>query len=171
MPKHPKKQARKKAPAKNKTRKPVAREDRPLTAFQRQCVAKFKGNKTQAVVDAGSRSKTPDRVASKLFSKPNVAAALKKKQDAFLTHLGEREARGVTVTRNDIINRLDGLSIGAETDSARVSALRELKDIFGMSSRNSSHDLFAGWSDEELETYHRTGVLPDRFASPDDDRA
>jgi hypothetical protein len=169
MPKHPAKPAPKHSKTKNQKRKQVAPEDKPLTAFQRKCVEKFKGNKTQAVIDAGSKSKTPDRVASKLFSLPNVQAALKKKEDAFVANLGEREAEGVTITRNDIINRLDALSTSAETDSAKVAALRELKDIFGMSSRNSSHDLFAGWTDEELETYHRTGALPARFAAPDDE--
>ena len=98
-----------------------------------------------------------------------MQAALKKKEDAFIVQVGEREANGVKVTRNDIINRLDALSEIAETDSAKVMALRELKDIFGMSSRNSAHDLFAGWTDEELETYHRTGNLPTRFAAPDDE--
>jgi hypothetical protein len=166
----PKKQP-KKAPAKKRKRYKVAPEAKPLTAFQRKCVAKFKGNKTQAVIDAGSKSKFPDRIAAAMFSLPNVQAALKTKQNAFFEHLGQEEARGVTVTRNHIINRLDALSRYAETDSARVSSLRELKDIFGLSSRNSAHDIFAGWTDEELDSYHRSGALPPRFASPDDHAA
>jgi hypothetical protein len=160
MPKHSK--------TKHQKSKQVAPEDRPLTAFQRKCVECFKGNKTQAVVDAGSKSKTPEQVASELFSRPNVQAALKKKEDAFVTQVGKREANGVKVTRNDIINRLDTLSEKAETDAAKVSALRELKDIFGMSSRNSDHDLFAGWTLEELESYHRSGALPARYAQPNE---
>lgn len=160
----PKKQP-KKAPAKKRKRYKVAPEAKPLTAFQRKCVAKFKGNKTQAVIDAGSKSKFPDRIAAAMFSLPNVQAALKTKQNAFFEHLGEQEARRVTVTRNDIINRLDSISERSWHDSARVSALRELKDIFGLSSRNSDHDPFAGWSAEELEEFTRTGVWPARYAA------
>ena len=163
MPKHPANKAARKKP------KQIAPEDKPLTAFQRKCVETFKGNKTQAVIDAGSKSKNPARIASKLFSLPNVQAALKKREDAFVTQVGKCEAKGVTVTRNDIINRLDALSETAESDSARVAALRELKDIFGMSSRNSDHDPFAGWTVEELEHLHRTGVWPSRYAAPPDE--
>ena len=91
--------------------------------------------------------------------------AIRRKQDAFLAGAGERQAEGVTVTRNDIINRLDDLSQNADCDSTRVSALRELVDIFGLSSKYSDHDPFAGWTIEELEEFHRTGRWPDRYAT------
>jgi hypothetical protein len=94
-----------------------------------------------------------------------VQKAIRQKQDAFLAGVGEQQSRGVTVTRNDIINRLDDLSQTADSDSTRVSALRELVDIFGLSSKYSDHDPFAGWTIEELEEFHRTGRWPDRYAT------
>jgi len=105
-------------------------------------------------------------VASAVFNRPQVRAAIKKKQAAFFDKLGKNEARGVKITRNDIINRLDRLSQKAETDSARVMALRELKDIFGLSVKHANIDIFAGWNDQELEDYRKTGELPLRFRSP-----
>ena len=79
---------------------------------------------------------------------------------------GAQLGRGISVSRNDIINRLDALSQNAESDSAKVSALRELVIIFGLSAKNAKDtDLFAGWNDEELDHYRLTGELPPRFGS------
>ena len=142
------------------------KKDRPLAPKELKFVAFYEGNQVKAAQKAGY--KFPKAVASAVFNRPQVRAAIKKKQAAFFDKLGKNEARGVKITRNDIINRLDRLSQKAETDSARVMALRELKDIFGLSARYSGNDLFAGWTDQELELYHRTGQLPERFASPDE---
>jgi len=79
---------------------------------------------------------------------------------------GAQLGRGISVTRNDIINRLDRLSENAESDSAKVSALRELVIIFGLSAKNAKDtDLFAGWTDEDLDHYRRTGELPPHLGS------
>ena len=88
------------------------------------------------------------------------------KQHAIVAESGAQLGRGISVTRNDIINRLDKLSQKAESDSAKVSALRELVIIFGLSAKNAKDtDLFAGWNDEELAYYRDTGRLPDRVGS------
>ena len=155
-------------PASKSRKAQCAPEDKPLSKYETKFVAAFSGNQRDAAIAAGSPPKSAGAIGNRVFHRPHVQKAIQHKQNAFLVGVGEQQAKGVTVTRNDIINRLDALSQGAETDAAKVSALRELKDIYGMSSRNSAHDLFAGWTDEELEAYHRTGQLPDRFAQPTD---
>jgi hypothetical protein len=160
---------KKKTDKKKTGKKQVPAHERPLTPYQIKFVAAWNGDMKEAAIAAGSNPKNAASIGSRTYALPQVQEAIQQKQHAFFTKVGVQQARAVTVTRNDIINRLDALSQTAETDSAKVSALRELKDIYGMSSRNSAHDLFAGWTDEELEAYHRTGELPDRFASPDDD--
>ena len=164
-------------PKKGKASKPKPRkakrapEEKPLSKYETRFVTAFAGNQREAAIAAGSKPKSASAIGNRVFHRPHVQKAIQQKQNAFLVGVGERQASGVKITRNDIINRLDELSQSAESDSAKVSALRELKDIYGMSSRNSAHDLFAGWEDEELETYHRTGELPARFANPDDSHA
>ena len=151
---------------KKKQGKSTTSKERPLTEFERKCVEHFNGNQAQAVVAAGSKAKNPKTIGSKVFSRPWVQAALKERDSGFFFEQGVSAAERVTLTRNDIINRLDTLSQDAESDAAKVSALRELKDIFGMSSRNSDYDPFAGWTIEELEEFHRSGRWPDRYAVP-----
>ena len=140
------------------------KKDPPLAPKELKFVAFYEGNQVKAAQKAGY--KFPKAVASAVFNRPQVRAAIKKKQAAFFDKLGKNEARGVKITRNDIINRLDRLSQKAETDSARVMALRELKDIFGLSVKHANIDIFAGWNDQELEDYRKTGELPLRFRSP-----
>lgn len=142
---------------------------KPLSAKELKFVECFGGNQVEAARLAGF--KFPEKVASGIFHRPHVEAAIKAKQKAFVKKIGEDQAKGVTVTRNDIINRLDELSQRAENDSTKVSALRELVDIFGLSSKYSDHDPFAGWTIEELEEFHRSGKWPDRYAAPPDDSA
>ncbi len=166
-------------PKKGKAPKPKATprkakcapEDKPLSQYETQFVAAFKGNQREAAIAAGSKPKSAAAIGNRAFHRPNVQKALQQKQNAFLAGVGERESRGVTVTRNDIINRLDDLSQNAENDSTKVSALGELVDIFGMSSKYSDNDPFAGWTIEELEEFHRTGRWPDRYAQPPVDPA
>lgn len=142
----------------------LPKKDRPLAPKELLFVTYYEGNQIEAAKRAGY--KFPKAVASTVFNRPAVRAAIEKKQAAFFAKLGVSEARGVKITRNDIINRLDELSQNAETDSARVMALRELKDIFGLSVRHANNDIFAGWTDEELDSYRKTGELPPRFRSP-----
>jgi hypothetical protein len=139
---------------------------KPLTANERKFVECFGGNQVEAARLAGF--KHPEKVASGIFNRPHVRAAIEAKQASFFKEIGKKEAHGVKVTRNDIINRLDELSTRADNDSTKVSALRELADIFGMSSKYSEHDPFAGWTIEELEEFHRTGRWPARYAAPPD---
>lgn len=124
-------------------------------------VANHQGDATAAAAAAGF--KHPNTVACRLMRDPKVLEALRLKQDTIIKKVGVQQAKGVTITRNDIINRLDKISQQAESESVRVSALGHLKDIFGLSPKNADTDLFAGWTDEELEHYRATGQLPDRF--------
>lgn len=165
-----------KAPAKKgkpkhvKKPKPARVKDplkKPLSKQELKFVECFGGNQVEAARLAGF--KFPEKVASGIFNRPHVRAAIEAKQAAFLKEVGKKEASGVTVTRNDIINRLDSLSQDADNDSTKVSALRELADIFGMSSKYSDHDPFAGWTIEELEEFHRSGRWPARYAAPPDE--
>jgi terminase small subunit-like protein len=143
-----------------------APEDKPLSKYETRFVTAFAGNQREAAIAAGSKPKSAGAIGNRVFHRPNVQKAIRQKQDAFLAGVGEQQSRGVTVTRNDIINRLDDLSQTADSDSTRVSALRELVDIFGLSSKYSDHDPFAGWTIEELEEFHRSGRWPDRYATP-----
>jgi hypothetical protein len=158
-------------PKKGKAPKPKPRqakrapEDKPLSKYETRFVTAFAGNQREAAIAAGSKPKSAGAIGNRVFHRPNVQKAIRQKQDAFLAGVGEQQSRGVTVTRNDIINRLDDLSQTADSDSTRVSALRELVDIFGLSSKYSDHDPFAGWTIEELEEFHRTGRWPDRYAA------
>ena len=162
---------------KGKARKPAAKprkaqrapEDKPLSQYETRFVTAFSGNQREAAIAAGSKPTSAAAIGNRVFHRPNVQKAIQQKQNAFLAGVGEQQSRGVTVTRNDIINRLDDLSQNADNDSTRVSALRELVDIFGLSSKYSDHDPFAGWTIEELEEFHRTGKWPDRYAAPPGD--
>jgi hypothetical protein len=139
-----------------------ASEDKPLSKYETRFVTAFAGNQREAAIAAGSKPKSAGAIGNRVFHRPNVQKAIRQKQDAFLAGVGEQQSRGVTVTRNDIINRLDELSQKADSDSTRVSALRELVDIFGLNARNDKDiDFFAGWSVEELDQYGRTGEPPD----------
>ena len=154
-----------KAPKPKPRKAKRAPEDKPLSKYETRFVTAFAGNQREAAIAAGSPPKSAGAIGNRVFHRPNVQKAIRQKQDAFLAGVGEQQSRGVTVTRNDIINRLDDLSQTADSDSTRVSALRELVDIFGLSSKYSDHDPFAGWTIEELEEFHRTGRWPDRYAT------
>lgn len=132
-----------------------------LTALEARCVLLHKGSDMEAYEAAGG--KNAEANANRLFRRPRVMKALQKKQDAMLQSAGKQMARGVSITRNDIINRLDTISQKAESESARVSALGHLVNIFGLNPKHADTDLFAGWTDEELEHYRETGELPARF--------
>lgn len=122
------------------------------------------GTGTEAAKTAGY--KQPRIAAQKLLQKPRVLKAIEQKQNAMLNKLGRDKAKGVSVNRNDIINRLDKISTDAESDSARVAALGHLVGIFGLSAgKKDGTDIFAGWSKEELDHYALTGELPDRVRS------
>jgi hypothetical protein len=160
MPKAKKGKPKQAQPKKTKVARVKDPLKKPLSAKELKFVACFGGNQVEAARLAGF--KHPEAVASGIFHRPHVEAAIKAKQAAFVKKTGEDEARGVKVTRNDIINRLDFESTTAEEASARIMALRELKDIFGLSARNDKDtDFFAGWSIEELDRYGRTGEPPD----------
>src|SRR5207302_7900329 len=135
-----------------------------LTAGELRFIGAFAGNATEAARRA--KYKNPNVLGPRLAARPHVAEAIRQKQNAMVAESGAQLGRGISVTRNDIINRLDKLSQKAESDSAKVSALRELVIIFGLSAKNAKDtDLFAGWTDEELAYYRDTGRLPDRVRS------
>lgn len=107
-----------------------------------------------------------------LLKDPRVQQIIAQKQAAAARESGTREGRGITVTRNDIINGLHTLATSAESDSAKVNAWGKLADIFQLTPKGKQDaDLFSGWSDEDLEQYRTTGKLPDRFglSAKDDD--
>ena len=160
-----------KAPKPRPRKATRAPEDKPLSKYETRFVTAFQGNQREAAIAAGSKPKSAGAIGNRVFHRPNVQKAIRRREDAFFTRVGEQQSRGVTVTRNDIINRLDELSENADCDSTKVSALRELVDIFGLSSKYSDHDPFAGWTIEELEEFHRTGRWPDRYATAPVDSA
>ena len=118
-------------------------------------------NPTRAAEMAGS--KRPGQTAWDMLKRPRVQKAIAEKQLAMVKQSGKQLAKSVTITRNDIINRLDKISEKAESEAARVSALGHLVTIFGLNPKHADTDLFAGWTDEELESYRATGTLPPRF--------
>jgi len=141
-----------------------------LTAMEERFVEAYtegkntRGNGTQSAKVAGY--KRPREAASELLRRSRVIEAIAARKLEQVEARKEEIRAGVRVTRNDIINRLDRLSTKAKSESVRVGALRELKDIFGLSVQNGkSTDLFAGWTDEELESYRTTGILPARIRS------
>jgi Terminase small subunit len=160
-----------KAPKPQPRKAKCAPEDKPLSKYETRFVTAFAGNQREAAIAAGSKPKSAGAIGNRVFHRPNVRKAIQQKQDAFFQRVGDTEARGVKITPNDVINRLDELSQNAENDSTKVSALRELVDILGMSSKNSSYDPFANWTIEEMEEFHRSGRWPARYAAPAVDSA
>lgn len=136
-------------------------EDKPLTARQVKFVGAWAGDDKAAAKAAGF--KHPGVAGCRVANLPHVRAALNAKQAAMIQTTGKQLGKGVTVTRNDIINRLDNISLYAESESAQVAALGHLKDIFGLSPKHANVDLFAGWTDEELDHYRATTELPLRY--------
>jgi Terminase small subunit len=135
-----------------------------LTAMEAKFVAAWAGNGTKAARKAGF--KNPKTLGSRLLRRPRVQRAIEQKQAAMIAESGKQMGKAITVTRNDIINRLDDLSQNAENDSTKVSALTQLKEIFGLSAKNDK-DLFTGWTDEELEYLRDHGAVPpSRGGSP-----
>jgi Terminase small subunit len=126
-------------------------------------VLHFEGNGTEAAIKAGCTKTNASNYAWAAMKRPRVLKAIAAKQAAMTQESGKDLAKGVTITRNDIINRLDTISKTAESESARVSALSQLVNIFGLNPKHADTDLFAGWTDEELEHYRATGELPARF--------
>jgi len=142
---------------------PRSKKSDQLTKRELVFVACYAGNQVEAAKLAGF--KNPKKTASTIYNRPRVKAAIEQKQAALVAASGEKLGKSISITRNDIINRLDWLSEHAESDSTKVSALGELVDIFGLRAKDAKGDLFAGWSDEELDHYSRTGELPARYRS------
>lgn len=138
--------------------------DKPLNPKEKLVVKYWNGNQVEAVTKAGYKS--PKKQATEICNRPHVKRAIQEKDSGFNVKLGELEAKGVKITRNDIINRLDKISKSAESEGARVSALGLLVNIFGLAAKHDKDtDFFAGWSQEELDEYARTGELPGRIRS------
>jgi hypothetical protein len=97
-----------------------------------------------------------------LMLRLHVRTAVEAQQAAMIQECSRKRGKGITITRNDIINRLDQLSQKAKSESARIAALAQLVNIFGLSAKSINEtDLFAGWTNEELD-YYRThdGQIP-----------
>lgn len=142
---------------------PRAKTSNQLTKRELIFVACYAGNQVEAAKLAGF--KNAQKQASAIYNRPRVKGAIEQKQKELAKASGQELAKAITITRNDIINRLDRLSEHAESDSTKVSALGELVDIFGLRAKDGKHDLFAGWTEEELTHYADTGELPARYRS------
>jgi hypothetical protein len=131
-------------------------------------VNSYGGNQTEAARKAGYKNAAV--AASRLMSRPHVREAIDNRLNVATAESARHFGRDITFTRNDIIMGLaDEAGLGkpekrAESDSARVSALGKLADIFQLTRRGTGDkDLFVGWTDDELEEYSLTGRLPTRF--------
>jgi hypothetical protein len=83
-----------------------------------------------------------------------------------LTAFGKPQARQIDIGRNEIIMLAADIARRGESESARVSAIAQLITVFGLSPKHDKDtDLFAGWSQEELDSYASTGELPERVRS------
>jgi hypothetical protein len=133
-------------------------------------VAHYEGAGTvaEATLKAGYKNKHQGR---QLLLRPKIREAILRKEATKLAEAakvqGRQLGKAIKVTRNDIINRLDKESQSQENPpAARIAALGHLKDIFGLGAKAEKMDIFAGWTDEELDEYRITGELPKRFGIP-----
>ena len=131
-------------------------------------VNSYEGNQTDAARRADY--KNPAVAASRLMARRNIAEAIDNRRSLATNESARHFGRDITVTPNDIIMGLaDEAGLGkpekrAASDSARVSALGKLADIFQLPRRGDGYeDLFVGWTDEELDEYSVHGRLPARF--------
>lgn len=70
----------------------------------------------------------------------------------------------VTLTRNHIINGLHHEATTAKSSCARVNAWRGLADIFMLRAKNTKEvSEFYAWTEDELQNYAKTGILPERL--------
>lgn len=161
-----KKSRPKKAGPKKKTGPKGPRKQPTWTKQEIAFVEAFKGNQSEAAETAYPNSKNPSVLGSQLMAKPHIREACKLKLAALIDESGRRLARTVDIGRNEIIMLNADIARLGDSDSARVSALRELKDIFGLSAKNDRDtDMFAGWSETELDEYANTGLVPNSVAA------
>lgn len=161
-----KKSVAKKSGPKKKPGPKGSRQQPTWTAKEMAFVEAFKGNQTEAAKDAYPKSKNPSVLGSELMAKPHIREAIRQKLAALVDESGRRLARIVDIGRNEIIMLNADIARMGDNDSARVSALRELKDIFGLSAKNDRDtDMFAGWSEEELREFADTGLVPRSVAA------
>lgn len=141
-----------------------------LNDMELKFVQCFEGVPFKAAKDAGY--KNPKVSGYKLMRRPRIQKALATKQESLAKQSGKQLGRKIAISRNDIIMGLADIAQKGEGESARVSAYSKLADIFGLMPKPSGKDvdMFAGWSDEELQHYRITGELPSRFGlSVEDD--
>jgi hypothetical protein len=122
----------------------------------------FEGNASAAAKKAGYQD--PKGAGSRLMKRPEVREALKKKQDAMAVHSGKRLAVKMDVSRNEIIMGLAKIARKGKS----VAAWAQLAEIFMLKARNLrdlSPERFAGWTDDELDSYAKTGEIPERIES------
>jgi hypothetical protein len=167
MPKKPAKKSQpKKAGPKKKTGPKGPRKQPTWTPKELAFVEAFKGNQSKAAKIAYPKSNNPSVLGSELMAKPHIREACEKKLAAMIDESGKRLARVVDIGRNEIIMLNADIARKGDSDSARVAALRELKDIFGLSAKNDRDtDMFAGWSEEELREFADTGFVPKSVAA------
>lgn len=122
----------------------------------------FEGDQTEAARRAGL--KDPGRQGSRMMQRPHVNQAIADKLAAAVKESGKQLALRVTVSRSEIINGLHKEAQEADVASARVSAWSQLAEIFQLKKNSTKEsDIFTGWTNEELDLYHRKGQLPAWF--------
>lgn len=135
-----------------------------LTKKQFEFVKFYTGDPKEAMIAAGYKwSKTAQY---KLMNKKHVKEAIAAKQNAAAEAGGRKLGRAIDISRNDIIMGLADIARDTKVEpGTKVRAFSELAVIFGLRAKADGTDIFAGWTDEELESYRLTGELPARFRS------
>lgn len=130
-----------------------------FTAKELKFVANWTGSPTAAARAAGY--KHPEKVGTRIAARQHVKDAIEEKEKQTIAASVVSQVEEVTVTRNEVINKLADLMRTAKSENAQVSAAGILTDIFGLRLRNGKNtDPFAGWTDDQLEYYRRTGNIP-----------
>lgn len=128
-------------------------------------ISAYEGNATEAARVAGY--KNPKASGFRLIRREHIKQAIAEKNSALNKELGKTEGRRlrrVSITRNDIINGLAEVGLKGESESARVSALSKLADIFRLSAKNANEtEDFTGWTDEELLAWAQRREYPARL--------
>jgi len=136
-----------------------------MTLRERKFVEVFKGNATEAAIEAGYKTSAARVMASRLLAKPAIREAIERRMSCAAKRAG--------VVRSDIVGRLWELALLAPEATGgnitgQVRAADALADILGMKVQRMA-DLtkqFEGRSEDELEFFAQHGYWPVDAARP-----